>query len=203
MVGHFSVMEHELHKINEGLEKRGKTDKDVISITYSYYKGHYTVFYRSHSEQVAPTTQGGARKRIGEILREMAVIREDVLVDALQDQITAHHTQKIGEILIEKGYISWWHLAKALSIQYGIEMVEVDDITIHEDAIQYVPIEQMKESGIIPIEKTDDTLIVAISDPLDVFVLDSLSFRVGCKVVGRMASKDAILRRIKELEEAA
>jgi len=58
-----------------------------------------------------------AEKQIGEILRDLNALSPDQLQEGLEDQRNNKSKEKLGRILLDKGYVEEVDLDKALAIQ--------------------------------------------------------------------------------------
>jgi type IV pilus assembly protein PilB len=140
-----------------------------------------------------------AHKKLGEILKEMDLVGESEIQEALK--IQKQKGGLIGEVLVSLGYITDKDLLFALGAQSGMEVVDLDEVDVQTEAIQKVPANYCETLMICPVSFDGKTLTVALADPLNVSVLDELRFLVGCDVEGAVSSKDAVERAIKKYYE--
>ncbi|MBW1972219.1 MAG: type II secretion system protein GspE [Deltaproteobacteria bacterium] len=83
---------------------------------------------------------------------------------------------KIGEILIKQGIIKEEELSFALAIQFGLPFSKkLDQRDIDPKLIDKIPIHFAKQYQILPLREVDDHIIVAISNPINIFPLDDLT----------------------------
>ncbi len=127
---------------------------------------------------------------LGELLVEMGCITAPELAEALQKQ--RESDERIGDVLLNNGYVQPEDLTRALADQFDMEMVDLDSIEIDSEVIEMVPPDLAKEHKIVPIDFDDDILVIAMGDPLDLYTLDNLRFRIGCQVECVLATKTAI-----------
>src|SRR5207253_2249269 len=118
---------------------------------------------------------GGLRQdmtRLGEIL-----VREN-LISITQLQKALEHQKKtggrLGIALTKLGFIDEKDLTNFLAKQYGVPSINLSDFEIAADVIALVPPELSRRHLLIPINKTGSTLIVAMSDPSNIYALDDL-----------------------------
>lgn len=111
-------------------------------------------------------------KRIGEILVEKGFITEAQLHDVLVEQ----NTKKtfLGELLISKGWVSKRHFLEALSEQFGIPMVNLKEQTVDMALSQKFSSSLILDHKCFPLNKTEDTVTVAIANPLDAFAISKI-----------------------------
>ena len=101
---------------------------------------------------------------IGEILIQKKLISWEQLQDALEEQ---KKTKELtGEILVRKKYVSESLLFKALAEQYKMRFVDIKRTRVNPKAIQAIPKSIAEKYGIMPVEVVQNTLIIAISNPV-------------------------------------
>ena len=133
----------------------------------------------------------GLSRRLADFLVEEKLISPDKLKEALDAQKIGG--EKLGSILIEKGFIEEEKLLLFLAEKTGISYVSLTDIgDISPEAVAAVPEFIARQKMLMPFNKTKDRLTVAIADPLDVMILDDLKMQTGCDVVGCLASEAEI-----------
>lgn len=117
------------------------------------------------------------RKRIGEILIEMRAISAAQLDLALKRQPSAR--RMIGEILIEDGALNEETLYRGLSIQHGIEYVNLENTELNRDLIRQIPESLIKTYKFIPLRKEPKSLTIAVFDPTNTKMFDSIKMATG------------------------
>ena len=105
--------------------------------------------------------------RLGEILIRKKLITWEQLEESLEEQKTTK--ELIGEILIRKGYISQLLIYKALAEQYELRFVDLKRIRFNPKAIALIPRSVCEKYTLIPIELSSNTLLIGISNPLNVW----------------------------------
>jgi len=134
----------------------------------------------------------GLSRRLADLLVEEGQISAEQLKEALNAQKSGG--EKLGTLLIDKGFLAEEKLLQFLAEKTGISYVSLSDIgEISEDAVAAVPEAIARQKMLMPFNKTKDRLTVAIADPLDVMVLDDLKMLTGCDVVGCLASESEIV----------
>ncbi|HVY60684.1 MAG TPA: GspE/PulE family protein, partial [Planctomycetota bacterium] len=140
-----------------------------------------------------------AHKRLGDILKEMDLVGDGEIKEALK--IQKDKGGLIGEILVSLGYITDKDLLFALGAQSGMEVVDLDAVEVDTDVVKKVPVNYCETYLVCPVAFDGKVLTVALADPLNVNVLDELKFLVGCEVQGAVSNKDAVERAIKKYYE--
>jgi general secretion pathway protein E len=131
--------------------------------------------------------------KIGAILVELGKLDMANLDRALKVQESARaetgSKEKLGSVLSRLGMISSRVLAEALSAQHGwkiVEATEFPELPILEDAVSP---RFLREAGAIPIAETDEEVVLAMTDPADVFTLRAFQAATNKRVVSRLLSE--------------
>ncbi len=100
--------------------------------------------------------------------------------------------EKLGEIMIRKGWISQEVLNQALANQAGVSTFDLSTYIIDPEVIKLIPEEVATKYKVVPVFRIDNTLTVAMVDPNNVFVIDELSRITGCIIEPVLADEIAI-----------
>ena len=134
------------------------------------------------------------KKRIGDMLINENVITQEQLEKALP--IAKEKHKKIGETLIELGFTNELEIAKALSQQLGLELVNVSAINIPEEVQNLVSETVLRKHVMIPyaFDKNNANVVhVAMADPMDMVALDDFSIVTNLQVEPAVATGRDIL----------
>lgn len=145
-----------------------------------------------------PTPQPRKKKykSLGRLLLDRGVITESQLRQALDEQ---RYTGKLlGRTMVELGFVKEEEVLRALGSQAGMELIDLKQSEIPKDAVRRVSASIAKIYKIMPVEFKNNTLTIAVSDPLNVNVPDDLRFMLGCPVKGVIAKEDDILEAIQK-----
>lgn len=135
------------------------------------------------------------RKRLGDLLLEADLITEEQLNRTLE---TKRSDQKLGDALLEHGYITERQLIEVLEFQLGIPHVQLFRYPIDRTVLRYVSQELAQQQYIMPLKIDDDTLVLAMNDPMDYYVIDDLELATGLTISPVIATKDDILFAINK-----
>ena len=105
----------------------------------------------------------------------------------------------IGQALINSGILSEEAILKFLEAKLHIPYVNLEDYTIDEKCLKYISLNDAKKYRIIPLFKIEDTLTVAMADPLDLFAIDKVIETAECSIEPVVSSETSILKKIQEL----
>ena len=138
--------------------------------------------------------------RLGEILKQAGIIDDFQLNSALSYQ--RHWGGRFGESLIKLGYLSEDKLQNFLARQFDLPQIELFGRKIPEDVLAYIPVDKAQEFHVLPVERREISgtmhLVVAMTDPTNLMVTDSLQFMTGCRIKAALASEDAISAAIEK-----
>jgi type IV pilus assembly protein PilB len=137
----------------------------------------------------------GQAKRIGEILVERGDCAQAEIDRALSEQ--AKSGGHVGEILVAMGAVPREAITRALGVQAGLEPVDLDGLTIPESVVGRMDATTCQLYRAVPIREDGRTLVVALADPLNVNVLQDLSFVVGSEVTATIADESAVDRALE------
>ena len=138
-----------------------------------------------------------AKKKIGELLVEREYITENELEFALDMQKQTR--EKLGEVLVNNKIITPEEVAKMLGVQLGVEYIDLTRIQVPEELAAIVRRNVAKQNRLVPVKKQQDTLYVAMDDPLNYFALDEIRKSSNLKVIPMIATSAAIERSINTL----
>ncbi|MDI6688291.1 MAG: ATPase, T2SS/T4P/T4SS family [Desulfobacterales bacterium] len=136
------------------------------------------------------------RKKFGECLVEAGLIDKETLAKALD--IQKIQKKKLGQIIIDMGMADDVEIAKALSRQFNIPLINPTGMEISKEIISLVPSAMAENYMVIPIKKTDRGLLVAMSNPLDIYALDDLRFVTQMSIDVAVASYDEMLAAVEK-----
>ena len=105
----------------------------------------------------------------------------------------------IGQALINSGTLTEEAILKFLEAKLHIPYVNLEDYTIDEKCLKYINANDAKKYRIIPLFKIEDTLTVAMADPLDLFAIDKVIETAECSIEPVVSSDTSILKKIQEL----
>ncbi len=117
------------------------------------------------------------RKLLGEMLVEAGAITEAQLREALTEQ--ERTGERLGRILIERGYISRQALGQILEAQRGIPYVNLGTHPIDEHLVRSLPEWMVMQHKVLPIARVGDEVHLAMLDPTDVVAMDSVGQFLG------------------------
>jgi type IV pilus assembly protein PilB len=133
--------------------------------------------------------------RLGELL-----VRENLI--SLQQLQKAQEEQRktggrIGSLLVKQGAIAEHDLTNFLSKQYGVPAISLKDFDIDDEVVKLIPKTTAEKHQVVPVNRAGSSLIVAMSDPSNIFAIDDIKFLTGYNVEVVVASEQAIKEAIE------
>lgn len=140
---------------------------------------------------------GRKKIRIGDVLVAAGAITEEQLQEGLAKQ--KETGRKLGNALVDLGFISNDMLITVLTTQLGIDYIELKGAKIEEKVIHMVPDNMVTKYQAIPIEIDPDNpniLKVAMADPMDIMAMDDIGLVTNLQVEPMLASEEGIRNAI-------
>lgn len=129
-----------------------------------------------------------------EILLRRGVVSLDQLSEA--EAMARDTNKKVGDCLVKLQYASEEDVMRAMAEFHKLDYVDLKEVTIPEKVIELVPESVARENAILPYMAEDDSLMVIMSDPLDIETIEKLRFILNRKVDVALAPKAHILEAI-------
>jgi type IV pilus assembly protein PilB len=92
--------------------------------------------------------------------------------------------------------------AKTLAQRYRCEFVDLKHFRIQHELMKRVPVDMMFRYNFVPLEQQDDRLIIAVSDPSRLMVLDEIAGLLGQRIATRVATLTQITDLLKKTEQS-
>jgi type IV pilus assembly protein PilB len=134
---------------------------------------------------------------VGTILTGSGLLTEEQLAHALEAQ--GHRGGRLGEVLVELGYVTSQQIAGAVAEQCELELVDLDATEIEPDAVALLPETLARRYQALPIGRADDGLVLAIADPTNLRNADDLRLALGMNfrcVVAESQQLERVLGRV-------
>ncbi len=130
--------------------------------------------------------------RLGELLVRSNLITKEQLSKALEEQKNSGGQLRLGTVLIRDGYIKESELTAFLSKQYSVPSINLADFDIDPAVVKLLPADVVQKYQAIPVNRAGSTLILAMSDPSNIFAIDDIKFMTGYNVEVVVASDSGI-----------
>ncbi len=128
----------------------------------------------------------------GEILVRRGLLTDDQLRQSMLDD-----GQNLIQSAVNLGYVDETAALKALAEESGLQFIDLRDYNVDLDALQGFPQKLIYRHGLFPIGRENGSIVVATSDPLDLYPLDEASSATGKHLIPVVAEKGEIARLVK------
>jgi len=136
-------------------------------------------------------------RRLGEVLVDEHHITQAQLDAALE--MSQRSGQKLGHVLVKKGFIAEFDLIKILSAQMNIGSINLDDVDFNSSLMALLSEEDCKLYRVMPIEANTQRLKLAMTDPSDIKAIDIIRFKTSREIEPYMATDKAITEAIERV----
>jgi len=130
----------------------------------------------------------------GEILLKKGLLDQRQLEMARSAQAEG---TRLDQAAVSLGFVSEEAALKALAEEVGLEFVDLVEASIDLSLLRTFPPKFIYREGLFPIRQRNGTLVVATSDPFNLYPLDELGAATGKTVIPVLASRGEIARLIK------
>ena len=128
------------------------------------------------------------KDRIKEILLRDKLIKPEDLDRAVAEQ--KRTGEALGKILVQLKLISEDDLTMLLSESLGLPPIDISRLKIDPSVVKIIPQAIAVKYQVMPISKMGDQLTLAMSDPLNIFAIDSVVALTGLRItpiIGRVS----------------
>jgi hypothetical protein len=132
---------------------------------------------------------------LGTLVFRAGLLPEERLEEALQEGMKTG--KRLGEILLERGWVSETDLGRLLAAQKGLPFVELDPSALDPTASPLLPAEKARLHGALPIGFEAGVPVVAVADPSNDLVVENVRRALACEPVLVVAGRDALMRAIE------
>ena len=137
--------------------------------------------------------------RLGELLVGNNLITKEQLAHALAEQKAAGGQPRLGSILVRDSLLSEADLTSFLSKQYGVPTINLADYDVDPSVVKIIPVDIAHKYQIVPVNRAGSTLIIAMSDPSNIFAIDDIKFMTGYNVEVVVVAESSIKAAIDKL----
>lgn len=118
----------------------------------------------------------------GEVFIEEGLITRDQLQMAEDKNRELGGSEHVARLLVNMGLIEERDRVRCLGKVWGIGFVEISTRTPAPEVVQLISPQLAKRFKAVPVEKKDGRLLVAMANPLDIFVIDELRLTTGLEI---------------------
>ncbi len=133
-------------------------------------------------------------ERIGELLVKQNLLTAEQLRKARDESKGAG--ARLGAQITKLGYLEESELSDFVAKQYGVPSIDLEEFEVDPAVIQLIPEEVALKHNVLPVNRAGSTLILATTDPSNIFAIDDIKFLTGYNVEVVVAAEEAIKRCI-------
>ena len=133
--------------------------------------------------------------KLGELLMGAGMISKAQLEEVLAEQ--AKSRKRMGQIFIERNILTEDEIMDTLAVQLSLQRIDIRKAFIDPEIARSIPEEVAKKYNLIPFFEKNNKLYVAMSDPLNIFAIDDISFITHKPIQPCIASFEAIEKAIE------
>ncbi len=137
-------------------------------------------------------------KPLGEILLRISNLERNQLEEGLK--ALEERGGRLGDILIKLGHVTESQVLYGLSLQMGLPFLQNIEIEgVDPELCSALPIHFARRHGILPIKRDGDGVMVATSNPLDIYPLDDVRILLDQEVKPVVMPPGAIIDAINRV----
>lgn len=135
----------------------------------------------------------------GEVFITEGLITQDQLKMAVDKQRELGGNDPIARVLVSMGFIQERDRVRCLGKIWGIPYVDIADKFPPNEVLQIISPQLAKRFKAIPLEHEGNKLVVAMANPLDIFVIDELRLTTGLEIDPVIAVEDDLNQALATL----
>jgi CheY-like chemotaxis protein len=147
---------------------------------------------KERSEGTMPPKE---KMKLGEILIQQKILTPLIVARVIRIASATH--RRLGQTLEDFGLLTGEEIAQALAVQFGYKIVsDICRYAISPEAIRLVPVETAFENRVIPLGVKDGNLALALADPTNLDIIDTLASQLNLRVVPFISTTHDIMKAI-------
>jgi type IV pilus assembly protein PilB len=146
----------------------------------------------------APPTESRARKSVEQLLLERGQINEEQLAQArtVQGQTPG---KSIPQILLTMNAASEAQILSAVAETAGVPFEQPERATVNPEAFNLLPADYIRQRLVLPLRFDENLLIVAVTDPNNVFLLDEVKRKIRREIKLVVTTPADIARVVEQM----
>jgi hypothetical protein len=128
---------------------------------------------------------------LGTLLMRVGAISSEQLEIALTEK--ERSPRRLGEILVEWGWVTSGAIGRALADQYGLPFLDLAVTDVEQDAAMLLPEDAARRLQALPVRFLPDRLLlVGLADPTDLLAAEELRTLLGTGICLNVVDHDAL-----------
>jgi type IV pilus assembly protein PilB len=147
----------------------------------------------------SPTTAPQRRKTVEDLLLESGVINDQQLLQARTTQAQSAG-KSVAQILVSMNVAAEAQVLGALAETMGLAFVTPDKANVDERTFELLTADYCRAKNVLPIRQEDGKLLLAVTDPTNVFLIDEARRRVQKDLQIAVTTAADIVRVVEQLK---
>ena len=143
---------------------------------------------------------GASSSTLGSILEEAGLVSHDMIKDLIPENESA---ATLKHALVQQGIVRPDDILDALAANLGYEKINLRDLTVTPDLVQQIEARHALKYKVFPVAYDDQTLSVALSDPLNIQTTDDLERIYHKRIIPVISNEDDIVRYLRSYYESS
>jgi len=139
-------------------------------------------------------------QQLKNFLLDANLVKEDQFDESLK--MSRETGQKIGDVLVSRGFIKHEELAKLEAYILGIPFVNLEKEKIDIEALKIIPEPIARTHNIVSFKKRGNTLEVAMLDPDDLGTIDFIKRKANLKILPRLTTIESIKNVLRQYHQS-
>ncbi len=140
-------------------------------------------------------------KGIEDVLHDKGLLTEDQLSAVKFEHVNTG--KPITDVIKERGYVTDKDFVEAFGEVYNIEFIDPAETPISDDVFNIIPLGTLKRYKIVPFKLEEDSLQLAMVDPLDLQTIEFVERKTGYKVLPFIATAPSVEKILDEFKSKA
>ncbi len=175
-------------------EEASKTDKDDKVLKPSKEDKQY--FQKQELAKKFKTTP-----KLGIILEEAGLVNEQMIKEVLSRGNES--AQSLKSNLVQQGLVSENEILDAIAQEMQMEKVELGKVKFTPELLRQIDPKVAIKYKVLPVDYDENTIRIALADPLDIQTIDDLEKLLQKRVVGCVAPEEDIMRLVRRYYEGS
>ena len=175
----------QIRSLNQHLDTASKAEVSPEDAKESVSKGR---------TRGAPGTK---RSKAWDVLVSQGKISEEQVQQALEVQ--KKDSRELGRILVSLGFISELDLAQVQAQRLGLDYIDLSERDVDPGVLNLMPEKVLRKHKVVPLRVENKRLLVAMSDPANIYALDDLKLASGYRIVPVVATSASIQRTQRKM----
>ncbi len=137
------------------------------------------------------------RSQLAIMLHKRNLLNEKQVQELYKQQQV--NKEPIFKIILERDWVSEDKIRNILRKDLMVEEVSLDEIQVDASVASLIPHSLCKQQSVLPIRESNRRLTLVMADPMDMGLIDDLSFTTGLEIQAVMANVSDIKKKIAEI----